>query len=168
MSQISGRSLALSTALVVAAISFLYGTASLAVGWFWAAKPLETDPGAILQIQEIGSVTARTETRFTESDSVIVTKYLIIASNTADPSKAVVELSRALQSENWETTAEISSTVIQMKSKQWPNHLLSLEIPDEDSLSLHGDKVQKALRQAKATARFPDSLVTLSLRRTDV
>ncbi|TDD08407.1 hypothetical protein [Nonomuraea diastatica] len=148
------------------AIGLLCGLAYAAIGWFWVAKPLEVDAGAISQIEKVGGVVARTELRYTEADSVIVTEYLIVDRRLADEGAAVDDVSRALQSNNWKVVTQLSYPGVQLRSGQWPDHLLTLETPDGTNLSLN-DKLGQAVREAQAVARYPDALVVLSVRRTD-
>ncbi|TDD09638.1 hypothetical protein E1292_09005 [Nonomuraea deserti] len=166
MSQISVRSLALSAAVVVLVIGLLCGLAHAAIGWFWVAKPLQVEPGVVRQIEEISGIAARAESRFTESDSIVVTKYLIFDRRLADEGRAVAEVSSALQSKNWKVVAELSYPGVQMKSSQWPDHLLTLETPEGAYLSLNDD-LEQSLGEARTVARYPNALVILRLRRTD-
>lgn len=168
MSQISGKSLAISTALVLVICGLLYGLINLTIGWFWAAKPLESDMEAVRQIETIGTMVARTESRFTESDSAVVTEYLVIDIQARNSKSALAAAVSSLESKNWMITAQNSSAWVQLQSQQWPNHLLTVEVPEDAPSPLRGEEYEKIWREAKATARDPGALVIASIRRTDV
>lgn len=52
MTQVNGKSLALSTAILLLALTLLGGVAYVAIKWFWTPETLEVDQGAIHQVQE--------------------------------------------------------------------------------------------------------------------
>ncbi|MGP3965820.1 hypothetical protein ACTWPT_58750 [Nonomuraea sp. 3N208] len=165
--QISGKSLAISTIVVLSVLSALAGLAVLGMTWLWGEKSLEVDPRAVRQVEEIGHVTAQTESRFVESGTIVVTKYLILDFRIPDAGKALNEASRLLQEKGWGIVAKLQSGGVEMESEHWPHHLLTIENPEDTYLSLNRD-LERALSDAQAKARYPDALVVLRLRRMDV
>ncbi|MBE1586976.1 hypothetical protein ACFPOI_00970 [Nonomuraea angiospora] len=154
-------------ALLLVVLGLLYALIGSAIGWFWAAKPLEVDNGALQEVTAIGTVVARAEGRYTESDSVVVTEFVVLALQARGPNEVLTAAAASLQSKSWKVT-EQTSMWVQFRSQRWPNHLLTVEVPDNASFSLQGEAYENVWREAISTAQDPAALVILSLKRTDV
>ncbi|MGJ6969906.1 hypothetical protein ACSDR0_49380 [Streptosporangium sp. G11] len=155
------------TALVVLVIALLFGLLYLTMR-AWGGKPLEVDPRAVRQVQEIGQVSASAKATSTESDSVVTTEYMIFDLVVPDQRDALKKGVELLQSRGWEVDTDRSPKAVHMKSSQRKDVLLSLEpLKEYEEYISNGtldEKVTRAIKQVQVKAKYPNSLIIVDMR----
>ncbi|GAA4513757.1 hypothetical protein GCM10023096_24330 [Nonomuraea ferruginea] len=109
---------------------------------------------------------AEAESRFNESNSVVVTHYVIVDMGSSDPRAALEQAIGNLREARWRVETDRAPAWVQMMSHRWKNVLLTVETADS---YLAGGSMSKASVWLKLQPDAEDrnTLLVLYLRRMD-
>ncbi|GAA0913814.1 hypothetical protein [Nonomuraea longicatena] len=128
--------------LVVAVI----GHGIFGLGWL-ESQALKVDAAALQSIRASGNVVAEAEASFAESDSMIVTHYLVFDSAVDRHDLEVSQVAAALEVNGWKVVARLPSLSVQLEAERWGMKLLTLERLDPADPVLD-EKVRSRISEA--------------------
>ncbi|MFI6537655.1 hypothetical protein ACIBHY_34760 [Nonomuraea sp. NPDC050547] len=134
----------------------------------WAGTTLEVRGELVQQMRRIGNVKAEATSRFTEADSIVVTKYLILDIDGSTIDEVMGKALNSPELRSWAVESDRSPSWVQLRSRSWANTLLTLEpLKGRPVDAVSSVELREAIAASLKRARNTDKLLIVSLRRTD-